>query len=221
MEIVKGRGLGMKDALFFNKLAAAVLSAGILFYAALFATEILYHPKQLAENAVPIEVAESAAPAAAEEAAPAGPEPMLALLANADIANGEKITRRCTSCHGFEQGGGAKVGPNLYNVVGGPKAHMEGFAYSSAMAERHDQQWGYTELNHFLWNPKDYVPGTKMNFAGLKSPQDRADLVAYMRSLSPSPIALPTAEEIAAETASDAAPAEAAPAEAPAAAPAQ
>lgn len=192
----------MKDALFFNKLAAAVLTAGLLFYVAMFATEILYHPHELAENAVPIEVAESAAPAA-EEAAPAGPEPILALLADADVAAGEKITRRCTSCHGFDQGGAAKVGPNLYNVVGGPKAHMEGFAYSSALQDMHNETWTYAKLNHFLYNPKDYVPGTKMNFAGLKSAKDRADLIAYLRTLSPDPIPLPTPEEIAAESAAN------------------
>jgi cytochrome c len=189
----------MKDALFFNKLAGAVLTAGILFYAAMFATEILYHPEELAENAVPIDLGEAAVAAAPVEEAPAGPDPILAMLVTADIAAGETLTRRCTSCHSFEEGGANKVGPNLWNVVAGPKGHIDGFAYSDALMAMADQPWGYAELNHFLWNPKDYMPGTKMNFAGLRSAQDRANLIAYMRSMSGSPAELPTQEEIAAE----------------------
>lgn len=191
----------MKDALFFNKVAAAILTGGLLFYAAMFAGEILYHPDRLAENAVPIEV-EGAETAVAEAEEPAGPEPILGLMAAADPANGETLARRCAACHTFDEGGANRVGPNLWNVVGGPKAHIDGFGYSNALASM-EGEWGYSELNGFLANPKEYLPGTSMNFAGIRGAGDRADLIAYLRSLSNDPVPLPTPEEIAAEAGED------------------
>ena len=107
----------------------------------------------------------------------------------------------------FEQGGANRVGPALWNVVGRDKGVLDGFSYSEAMATFDDpRDWTYESLNKFLHKPKDYMPGTKMNYAGLRKVEDRANLIAYMRSMADTPAALPTEAEIAeAQAAFDAA----------------
>lgn len=166
----------------FNKIFAAVLVAGIVAMLAGFVSSVAYHPEHLKENAFPIEVAE-AAPADGASAAPAGPEPIEDLIASADVAEGEKKAKVCAACHTFDNGGAARVGPNLFGVVGGKHAHMAGFAYSDAMKAKAGDAWTRDALNEFLWNPKKAIPGTKMVFAGMKKPEDRAALVKYLESL--------------------------------------
>jgi len=180
----------IKDSLLFNKIAAAVLLAGLVGMGSGFIADLLYHPKELAENAYPIVAA--ATDEAAEDAAeaPAGPEPIVDLLASADVAKGEKLSKKCTACHAFDKGGPNKTGPGLWNVVGGGKGQHEGYKYSGALVEAAGA-WDYDALNHFLWKPKDYIAGTKMNFAGFKKPQDRADIIAWMREQADSPVPLP------------------------------
>ncbi len=181
----------------FNKLFAAILVAGILAMLAGFIAKAVVHVEAPEENAFKIEVVEVAGAGAA--AGPTGPEPILALLKGADIAKGEGIAKACAACHSFGKGEPARVGPNLYAIVNNKHAHMEGFAYSEAMAGMHDKTWTYDELNHFLWNPKKHIPGTKMVFAGLKKPEQRAEVIAWLRTLSDSPAPLPSDADIAAE----------------------
>lgn len=121
---------------------------------------------------------------------PSAPESVSALLAGADIAAGEKLIKKCAACHSIDQGGANKVGPNLWNVVGAPKAGHDGFSYSSALTAL-GGAWTYEDLNHFLAKPKAFAPGTKMGFAGLKDADDRANLIAFLRTLSASPQPLP------------------------------
>ena len=121
---------------------------------------------------------------------PSAPESVNALLADADIAAGEKLIRKCTACHSIDQGGANKVGPNLWNVVGAPKAGHDGFSYSRALTAL-DGAWTYEDLNQFLAKPKAFAPGTKMGFAGLKDVGDRANLIAFLRTLSAAPQPLP------------------------------
>lgn len=181
----------------FNKIFAAVLVAGIVAMLGGFIADLAVHPEMLAEDAVPIEGVESVAGGAA---GPTGPEPIMALIAAADIAKGEKLSKACAACHSFEQGGPDKVGPNLYGVVGGPKAHKAGFAYSSSLAEM-GGSWDYDALNHFLYKPKDYISGTKMNYVGMKKAGDRAAMIAWLRQQGSSGYGLPSASQIAAEEA--------------------
>lgn len=195
----------------FNKIFAAILVAGIIAMLGGFVAKQLVYPHKLEQNAFNIEAAEEGAGGVA--AGPAGPEPILALIAAADVAKGEKIAKACAACHTFTKGGPAGVGPNLYGVVGGPKDHMPGFAYSGALLEVGGPTWTYTELGKFLYKPKAYAKNTKMSYAGLKKPEDRAALIAYLRTQADSPKALPSAGEISAEEAELAPPAaEAAPA---------
>ena len=117
-------------------------------------------------------------------------EPISALLVSASLENGEKLFKKCATCHNYEKGGANKVGPQLWNLINRPKANVEGFAYSKALAE-YGGEWGYEALAEFLYKPKKYIKGTKMNFAGLKKVKDRADLVYFLREQSDNPVPLP------------------------------
>jgi cytochrome c len=116
-------------------------------------------------------------------------------LAQADPKRGEADTKKvgCVACHSFNEGGHAIIGPNLYNVVGGPHAHMPGFAYSDALKSKQGP-WTFAELDQWLTKPSAYAPGTKMTFAGVSDPQERADIIDYLRSLSAHPLPLPGAK---------------------------
>ena len=188
------------DELRFNKIFAGFLFAGLLVMAGIQIAHILVPEQELAENAYVIEVPEANDLA---EATPqdTSPEPILALLASADVEAGGKLAKKCTACHVFEAGGANKVGPVLWGVVNKAKASVDGFAYSSALAG-FGGAWDYQSLNAFLKKPKDYISGTKMNFAGLKKPQDRANMVAWLRTMAGSEAPLPTPEDIAAESGS-------------------
>jgi cytochrome c len=114
-----------------------------------------------------------------------------ALLAAADPEAGKKQAKKCTACHTMDEGGANKIGPNLWNIVNRPIAGVEGFSYSSAMSDMSGESWSFANLDGFLASPKGWVKGTKMSFAGVRKDGQRADLLAYLRSLSGSPAALP------------------------------
>jgi cytochrome c len=173
-----------------NKAFAAVLTAGIAFMVAGFIGQQVVRPKHLEKTAIAIEGVPAAGGAPAQEA-PAIAE-ITPLLAAANVDNGKQVAGRlCSACHTFEEGQANKVGPNLYGVVGGPHAHRPDFNYSSAMAGLKDKPWGYEELNHFLAGPARYIRGTRMAFAGISNTQQRADVIAYLRTLSGTPQPLP------------------------------
>ncbi len=175
------------DSLELNKTFAAVLTAGIAFFLCGLVADELVHPTPLKVSAIKVEMPE--APGAA--APPAEPQ-IAALLASADPKKGQALTMQvgCVACHSFNEGGKAGIGPNLYNVVGGPHAHMVGFDYSAALKGK-TGPWTYEELNEWLKKPAAYAPGTKMTFAGLANPEQRADIIDYLHTLSPSPVPFP------------------------------
>lgn len=179
-----------EDPLLINKVAAAVLTAGLLAMTAGFISTFVYHPTTPEENAFVIEVQETAG-AGAGVAEETGPEPIIPLLANADVANGEKLTKKCASCHKFEKGGANGTGPGLYGVVGSPKGSHDGFTKYSDGLKAKGGEWTFEDLNHFLYKPKAFIDGTIMSFKGLPKTQDRADLIAYLRTLSDNPVPLP------------------------------
>ncbi len=173
-----------------NKFAAAILLAGIIAMVCGFIAETAVHPKSLAQKAYVVQgVGEPVAGGA--PAAEAALEPIGPLLAKAKPEEGANIAKQCAACHTFDKGGPNRVGPNLYGVIGGQHGHMEGFAYSKVMEGMHDKKWDYEELNKFLTNPKAYAPGTKMTFAGLRKPEQRADVIMFLRSKADSPAPLP------------------------------
>ncbi|AOG00935.1 MULTISPECIES: c-type cytochrome [unclassified Blastomonas] len=130
--------------------------------------------------------------------------PIATLLASADVAKGEKVFAKCSSCHSINSGGANGIGPNLYGVMGKPHASVAGFAYSDALKSK-SGPWTFEEMNKWLTSPKAYADGTKMSFAGLGKAEDRANLMAWMNTQTGSPLPLPAAP--APDAAADAAPA--------------
>ena len=180
----------MKDPLTFNKILAALLVALALAWIAGTMSDSLVSPKMLEKNVLVVDTGAVAASSSAS-AEPQGPAPIEPLLVKADADAGQKTARVCGTCHSFGKGEAAKMGPNLYGIIGSPHAHMAGFAYSDAMKAMADKTWTFAELNEFLYSPRTHFPGTKMSFAGIKNDQDRANVIAWLRTLADSPVALP------------------------------
>jgi cytochrome c len=187
-----------------NKGIAAVLVGGIIFFITGMLGDILVRQTPLEKSALAIAAAPAAS--AGTPAAPAGPGDITALLATADVKAGEQFTHRvCIACHTFDKGGKNGVGPNLYGVVGGPHDHEASFNYSPAMEKYKGQPWTFDALNHWLYKPSAYAPGTRMSFAGITSDKQRADVIGYLRTLSDNPVPLPKPEEKPAAAAAPAA----------------
>lgn len=182
----------------FNKMFAAILVAGIVAMLSGFVADKLTHPHELEEDAYHVEAVETAAGGATVEKLA---EPVLALIAAADVARGQKVSKACAACHTFEKGGANGIGPNLWGIVGRKKETVGGFTYSGTLAVQGGSTWTYAELNKYLWKPKKYAPGTKMNYVGLKKPEDRAALIAWLRTMASGQKALPSRSQIAAEEA--------------------
>lgn len=186
------------DSFEFNKIAGAFLLALLTTTVIGYAGNMLVHPHKLEKNVFVVEgVAVAAAPASAAAPAAAKVDPVAPLLAAASADAGKAIAQRqCASCHNFDKGGRNAVGPNLWGVVAAAKARTDGFRYSQAIQTAakqpgDDAKWTYENINAFLANPKGYMNGTLMAFAGLRSAQDRANVIAFMRSQADSPVPLP------------------------------
>lgn len=162
-----------------NKIFAALLTAGIIAMLCWFLSHEAYEREQPEKNAYEIAAAAGGDTGAAPAAA-AGPEAID--VSKGDVAQGQKISAVCSSCHSFGKGEPAKIGPNLFGVVGGPHAHMEGYAYSDAMKALSSEKWTEEALNKFLWNPQKTIPGTKMTFMGLPKGEDRAAVIKWLET---------------------------------------
>ncbi len=172
----------------FNKLVASVLVAGLVFMAINVGVDEFSRKNALEQTVYPVPQAQAAVAedAMAEDAGPS----LLALIAMTDMAAGKKLLKRCASCHDLAQGGPNKIGPNLWDVVGADVASHDGYSYSAALSAV-GGEWSYEALDAFLAKPKDFAPGTKMTFAGLKKPADRANVIGFLRMLSENPAPLP------------------------------
>lgn len=182
------------DSYELNKVLGAVLFTCLVTLTVNIAAGAIFTPKKPEKPGYEIAVPEQA-PAGAPGAAPAEPaKPLPELLASADPKRGETSAKKCLTCHTFGKGEPNRVGPNLYGVVGRPKASVPGFNYSAAMKAK-GGDWTLEEIDHFVANPKGYIPGTTMSFAGVPRATERADLLAYVNGLSDNPAPLPKAAD--------------------------
>lgn len=191
------------DSYEFNKIAGWVLTALIAVLGLSIVTGYLFPVHPLEKQAYVVQGVEVAATAGGEAEAI---QPIGVYLASANLEKGAAQFKKCAACHTIEKGGVQGIGPNLYGIVGVKHAHIAGFGYSSAMKATGDKIWDWENLSLWLENPRKYMPGNKMAFAGIGKPQDRADLLAYLNSKSDSPKPLPAATP-AAPTEAAAAPA--------------
>lgn len=180
------------DSFEMNKILGAILGTCLVLQAMSIAAGAIFATEPPAKPGFNIVVPKAAT--GGQEQAPAEKVPPLAqVLASADAKRGEDSAKVCQACHTFEKGGPAKVGPNLWGVVGRMRASMPGFDYSSGMKAM-GGTWTPDDLYEFLAHPQAYVQGTKMTFAGLSRPQTRADVIAYLNTLSDNPQPLKAAE---------------------------
>ena len=170
-------------------LGGGLLISAWVFWGAIMTGNALVHVDERSVHAS-LRLADEPEAAAASPAGPVDLGNAIPLLASANVEVGQKAFKKCETCHTAVQGGANKVGPNLWNVVDRDKAAATGFSYSPALAGA-DGTWTYQDLDKFLASPKDFVKGNKMTFVGVRKPDERAAVIAYLRTLSPSPKPLP------------------------------
>src|SRR6266851_7707537 len=179
------------DSFELNKILGAILGTCILLLVTSFAAGAIFSPALPEKPGYEIAVKEEAH-GGAKEAAAAPSEPIEKLLQTASVEKGAGAAKKCAACHTFEKGGPNRVGPNLFGIVERARASEAGFNYSAAMKAK-GGKWTYDDLNKFISNPKGFVPGTAMGFAGIPKDSERADVIDYLRTLADSPVPLPTA----------------------------
>ena len=178
----------------FNTIAGWVLFAGIVALGSSIVAGETFKSERPEELGYPIEgvVQEGEGGAEAEK-------PIAFYLATADAAAGEQVFKKCTACHNADQGGANALGPSLYGVMGNPVAAHPGYAFTDALKSK-GGNWDWDTMSAWLASPKKFAPGTKMTFAGLSNPQDRANVMAFLNSRDASPLPVPAAPAEAAAT---------------------
>jgi cytochrome c len=178
------------DSFELNKILGAILGTCLVLLVTSFTASAIFAPNKPQKPGFEIAVKEEAA--GGEKTAAPPPEPIEKLLQTASVQKGEASAKKCAACHTFAKGDKNGVGPNLYGIVGDHKGEGRGFNFSAAMKAK-GGSWTIDDLNQFISSPKGFVPGTAMGFAGIPKDTERADVLAYLNSLSDKPAPLPTA----------------------------
>ena len=180
------------DSFEINKIIASILLVALLIIGISKISNIIFKVDKLDSSAYKVELPDDGAKQISEEISMKADDKVdiSALMALGDIAHGEKVFKKCSACHSIEAGGGNKIGPALYNVVGRKIAAVEDYKYSKALVE-YKKNWSFEELNGFLIKPQKWIKGTKMAYAGLRKEKDRASVILYLNKYSDPPLPLP------------------------------
>ena len=180
------------DSFEINKIIASILLVALLIIGISKISNIIFKVDKLDSSAYKVDLPDNGAKQISEENTMKADEKVdiSALMALGDIAHGEKVFKKCSACHSIEAGGGNKIGPALYNVVGRKIAAVEDYKYSKALVE-YKKNWSFEELNGFLIKPQKWIKGTKMAYAGLRKEKDRASVILYLNKYSDNPLPLP------------------------------
>ena len=181
------------DSFEINKILGAILGTCLILLVTSFTAGAIFTPAMPQKPGFEIAVKEAPEGGGAKEAA-APSEPIEKLLQTASVEKGAAAAKKCQACHTFAKGEKNGVGPNLYGIVGDKKGEGRGFNFSAAMKAK-GGEWSFDDLNKFIANPKGFVPGTAMGFAGITKDSERADVIAYLHKLADSPLPLPTASK--------------------------
>ena len=174
-----------------NKIIVSIVLAVILILGINKITDAIFYVEKLEKSAYQVaEITTTTSTATAETASENSESGnIIALFASTSASDGEKVFKKCAACHSIAQGGGNKIGPALWGVLGRQAGSISDYKYSKAMAT-HGKTWSFEEMNNFLIKPKDWIKGTKMSFAGLKNAKDRAAVILYMNEKTDSPLPL-------------------------------
>ena len=180
------------DSFEINKIIASILLVALLIIGISKISNVIFKVDKLDSSAYKVELPDDGAKQISEENTMKADDKVdiSALMALGDIAHGEKVFKKCSACHSIEAGGGNKIGPALYNVVGRKIAALEDYKYSKALVE-YEKNWSFEELNGFLIKPQKWIKGTKMAYAGLRKEKDRASVILYLNKYSDNPLPLP------------------------------
>ena len=180
------------DSFEINKIIASILLVALLIIGISKISNIIFKVDKLDSSAYKVELPDDGAKQISEENTMKADDKVdiSALMALGDIAHGEKVFKKCSACHSIEAGGGNKIGPALYNVVGRKIAAVQDYKYSKALVE-YKKNWSFEELNGFLIKPQKWIKGTKMAYAGLRKEKDRASVILYLNKYSDNPLPLP------------------------------
>ncbi len=173
-----------------NKIIASIILVVILVLGINKIIDIIFYVEKPEKSAYQVaSVSTTTTTETTSASSSSGSGEIMALLASASVADGEKVFKKCAACHSIAKGGGNKIGPALWGVLGRQAGSVSDYKYSKAMAA-HGKTWSFEEMNSFLIKPRDWIKGTKMSFAGLKSKNDRVAVILYMNEKTDSPLPL-------------------------------